>query len=49
MYIKRAYNDKINKMKKNKIELLKLISKTKKDVHDLNVKLRIEDEDEIFK
>jgi len=32
-----------------KIDLLKLIVDTKKKVHELNLKLRQEDDDEVFK
>jgi hypothetical protein len=35
-------------MKKRKIEILKDICETKQKVHDLNVKLKQEDEDDIF-
>jgi len=35
-------------MKNRKIEILQTICATKQKVHDLNIKLKQEDEDEIF-
>jgi hypothetical protein len=48
LYIKRHYNKRMFDMKKRKVAILQQICATKQKVHDLNVKLKQEDEDELF-
>lgn len=49
LHIKRTYNQKIFNMKKRKLEILNIISNTKKKVHELNIQLKVDDdEDAIF-
>jgi len=48
LYIKRSYNDHMHELKLRKRELLELIKETKIKVNDLNLKLRVENTEELF-